>query len=173
MEKTVERKFWTDFFIASAVCFADVIIFRLLFLLVGTIPLWVITLVAAAILIPEAVVFTKRTGRTVMFPLASMVFQLLNMITYAIYVWCLLDGLTTSEKDSGFIQFLVAIAGVFLVFAFLVIVVFIAMWCTGVFVVTFVTSLITKAVMDKKAKAEAALQIEMKDETPSETTEEV
>ncbi len=145
MEKTVKRKFWTDFFIASAVCFADVIIFRLLFLLVGTISLWSIILIVAAILIPEAVVFTKRTGRTVMFPLASTVFQLLNMITYAIYVWCLLEGLTTSEKDSGVIQFLAAIAELFLVFAFVIIVIFIAIWCAGVFIVTFVTSLITKA----------------------------
>lgn len=179
MEITAKRKFWTDFFIASAVCFVDVIIFRLFLLFIEVVPIGILCAFAVAILAAEAVVFTMKTKRTIMFPLASLVFQFLNCIAFVIYLWCLIDGMATSETESGFMQFLELIAGIALTIVFAVLVVFVAVWCIGVFVVTLVSSLITKAVMDKKEKTTGTEvpQIETTEETseelPSETIGEV
>lgn len=160
MEKVAKRKFWTDFFIAAAICFVDVIVIRLLVLFSGTFPLWVSALLIAAVFITEAIIFTKKTGRTLMFPVESLVFQLLNLLTYIVYVWCLFDGLAASETDSGLMMVLEAIAGVALIWLFIVLLIVTAMWCVLVFVVTLVPSLITKAVMNKKEKSSDVPEIE-------------
>ncbi len=155
-----KRNFWADFFIAVAVCFVNLIIFRLLFLLMGVVPYVVVFLIIAALLAVEAVVFTKRTGRTVMFSVTSLIYQFFSSLTLVIYSYCLFDGIISAEADSTFATVMQLLGGLFTAFGVMVMAILTVISCIAVFLVTIISSLITKAVMNKKTKSSGVPQIE-------------
>lgn len=155
-----KRSFWADFFVAVAVCFVNLIIFRALLLLTSVIPFGVIIFVIAAILAAEAVVFTKRTGRAVMFSVTSLIYQFFSSLTLVIYSYCFFDGIISAEADSGFATFMQLLGGLFAGFGVMLMVILTVISCIAVFAVTIISSLITKAVMNKREKSSGVPQIE-------------
>ena len=155
-----KRNFWADFFISAAVCFVNLIIFRLLFLLMSVVPYVVVFLIIAALLAVEAVVFTKRTGRTVMFSVTSLIYQFFSSLTLVIYSYCLFDGIVSAEADSAFATVMQLLGGLFTAFGVMVMAILTVISCLAVFAVTITSSLITKAVINKKTKSSGVPQIE-------------
>ncbi len=155
-----KRNFWADFFTAAAVCFVNLIIFRALLLLTGVIHFFIIFLIIAAILAVEAVVFTKRTGRTVMFSVTALIYQFLSSLTLVIYSYCLLDGILSAETDSAFATVMQLFGGLFAGLGVMIIVILTVISCLAVFAVAIISSLITKAVMNKREKSSDISQIE-------------
>jgi len=62
-----KRNFWADFLIAAAVCFVNLIIFRVLFLLASVVPVGIILVIIGAILAVEAVVSQKEQAERLCF----------------------------------------------------------------------------------------------------------
>ena len=155
-----KRNFWVDFFISAAVCFVNLIIFRLLFLLMSVVPYVVVFLIIAALLAVEAVVFTKRTGRTVMFSVTSLIYQFFSSLTLVIYSYCLFDGIISAEADSAFATIMQLFGGLFAAFGVMIMAILTVISCIAVFLVTIISSLITKAVINKKTKSSGVPQIE-------------
>lgn len=155
-----KRNFWTDFFIAAAVCFVNLIIFRVLLLLASVVPFAVILVIIGAILAVEAVVFTKRTGRAVMFSVTSLIYQFISSLSLVIYSYCLFDGVISAEADSTFATVMQLFGGLFAAFGVMVVAILTVISCLAVFAVTIISSLITKAVMNKKEKSSGVPQIE-------------
>ena len=155
-----KRNFWADFFIAVAVCFVNLIIFRVLFLLASVVPVGIILVIIGAILAVEAVVFTKRTGRAVMFSVTSLIYQFISSLSLVIYSYCLFDGVISAEADSAFATVMQLLGGLFTAFGVMVVAILTVISCIAVFAVTIISSLITKAVMNKKEKSSDVPQIE-------------
>ena len=155
-----KRNFWADFFISAAVCFVNLIMFRLLFLLMSVVPYVVVFLIIAALLAVEAVVFTKRTGRTVMFSVTSLIYQFFSSLTLVIYSYCLFDGIISAEADSAFATIMQLFGGLFAAFGVMIMAILTVISCIAVFLVTIISSLITKAVINKKTKSSGVPQIE-------------
>ena len=155
-----KRNFWADFFTAAAVCFVNLIIFRVLFLLASVVPVGIILVIIGAILAVEAVVFTKRTGRAVMFSVTSLIYQFISSLTLVIYSYCLLDGILSAETDSAFATVMQLLGGLFTAFGVMVVAILTVISCLAVFAVAIISSLITKAVMNKKAESPSVVQIE-------------
>lgn len=154
-----KRSFWADFFIATAIFFVSSIAFRLSFLLTFAIPAWVPFVLFVAMLIAGAIIFTKKTSRTFMFSVTSVIWQFVFSLGMLVYCYVALDGIMTAETETAFSTIIQLLGGLFLAFGFMFLVILATIMCIGVLLVTLITSLITKAVCSKASDNTKLLEV--------------
>lgn len=154
-----KRSFWADFFIATAIFFVSSIVFRLSFLLTFVIPVWIPFALFVAMLIAGAIIFTKRTSRTFMFSVTSLIWQFVFSLGMLVYCYVALDGIMTAETETAFATIIQLLGGLFLAFGFMFFVILATIMCIGVLLITLITSLITKTVCSKTSDNTKLLEV--------------
>ena len=118
-----------------------------------------------AVLVVEAVFFTKKTGRTLMFPVTVGVSRLILSITLIIIAALMVTNgefgdANALESIMLFSLFATIFTGPFFIIAVVTTILTVAVSCAEGFLIPWAVSLITKSNTDKKAESSDVPEIE-------------